>query len=140
VGLGYFSGGRLSIKGADRFCGLPVTSTSYFFECSTPFGIIDKHLWDDLREKLFLETRLKLTVNQDKSAVDRPWKRICLGCGMTHHRIPRLKTGEKALDRLKSTIREISCKGRGRNLKRVAKEITPILRGWSNFFKLSDVK
>ncbi|GFE61207.1 hypothetical protein AOG2_17940 [Geobacter sp. AOG2] len=27
----------------------------------------------------FFETRLKLTVNQDKSAVDRPWKRIFLG-------------------------------------------------------------
>ena len=45
----------------------------------------------------FLETRLKLSVNQNKSAVDRPWKRIFLGYGMTHHRIPKLKIGEKAL-------------------------------------------
>ena len=88
----------------------------------------------------FLETRLKLTVNQDKSAVDRPWKRIFLGYGMTYHRIPKLKVGEKALGRIKSKIREISRKGRGRNLKRVIEEITPILRGWSNYFKLSEVK
>ncbi len=77
----------------------------------------------------FLETRLKLTVNQRKSAVDRPWKRIFLGYGMTYHRIPKLKIGEKALDRIKTKIREISRKGRGRNLKRVIEEITPILRG-----------
>jgi len=88
----------------------------------------------------FLETRLKLTVNQDKSAVDRPWKRIFLGYGMTYHRIPKLKVGDKALDRIKGKIREISRKGRGRNLKRVIEEITPILRGWSNYFKLSEVK
>jgi group II intron reverse transcriptase/maturase len=88
----------------------------------------------------FLETRLKLTVNQDKSAVDRPWKRIFLGYGMTYHRTPKLKVGEKALERIKSKIREISRKGRGRNLKRVIEEITPILRGWSNYFKLSEVK
>jgi len=87
-----------------------------------------------------VETRLKLTVNQDKSAVDRPWKRIFLGYGMTYHRTPKLKIGDKALDRIKSKIREISRKGRGRNLKRVIEEITPILRGWSNYFKLSEVK
>ena len=88
----------------------------------------------------FLETRLKLTVNQDKSAVDRPWKRIFLGYGMTHHHIPKLKVGEKAVDRIKSKIREMSRKGRGRNLKRVIDEFTPVLRGWSNYFKLSEVK
>ena len=88
----------------------------------------------------FLETRLKLTVNQDKSAVDRPWKRIFLGYGMTHHSVPKLKVGEKALDRIKAKIREISRKGRGRNLKRVVDEFTPVLRGWSNYFKLSEVK
>lgn len=88
----------------------------------------------------FLETRLKLTVNQHKSAVDRPWKRTFLGYGMTHHRTPKLKTGEKALGRIKSKVREISRKGRGRKLKRVIEELAPILRGWSNYFKLSEVK
>jgi RNA-directed DNA polymerase len=63
-----------------------------------------------------------------------------LGYGMTYHRTPKLKVGEKALDRIKAKIREISRKGRGRNLKRVIEEITPILRGWSNYFKLSEVK
>ena len=88
----------------------------------------------------FLEKRLKLTVNQEKSAVARPWNRQFLGYGMTNHRTPKLKIGEKALERLKSKLREISRKGRGRNLKRIIEEVTPILRGWSNYFKLSEVK
>jgi group II intron reverse transcriptase/maturase len=88
----------------------------------------------------FLEKRLKLTVNQEKSAVARPWNRQFLGYGMTNHRTPKLKIGEKALERLKSKLREISRKGRGRNLKRIIEEVTPIMRGWSNYFKLSEVK
>ncbi|WP_083552694.1 group II intron maturase-specific domain-containing protein [Syntrophotalea acetylenivorans] len=34
----------------------------------------------------------------------------------------------------------MSRRGRGRNLKIVIEEVTPILRGWSNYFKLSEVK
>lgn len=88
----------------------------------------------------FLETRLKLTVNQAKSAVDRPWNRQFLGYGMTNHRIPQIKVAGKSLDRLKSKLREFSRRGRGKKVKRVIEELTPILRGWSNYFKLAQVK
>jgi len=88
----------------------------------------------------FLEKRLKLTVNREKSAVARPWDRQFLGYGMTPHRTPKLKVGKKAVERLKSKLREISRKGRGRNLKRVIEDVAPILRGWSNYFKQSEVK
>ncbi|MBU5612062.1 group II intron reverse transcriptase/maturase [Geomonas sp. Red51] len=89
---------------------------------------------------MFLETRLKLTVNQAKSAVDRPWNRQFLGYGMSNHRTPQIKVGGKSLERLKSKLREIGRKGRGRNVKRVIEELTPVLRGWSTYFKLSQVK
>lgn len=88
----------------------------------------------------FLKEQLKLRVNRDKSAVDRPWKRTFLGYGMTSHRSPRLKVSKKAVERLKAKVREIVRKARGRRLKRVIEEITPLLRGWSNYFKLSEVK
>lgn len=88
----------------------------------------------------FLETRLKLTVNQDKSAVDRPWNRQFLGYGMTNHRTPQIKVGGKSLGRLKSKLREFSRRGRGKKVKRVIEDLTPILRGWSNYFKLAQVK
>lgn len=88
----------------------------------------------------FLQTRLKLVVNQEKSAVDRPWNRQFLGYGMSNHRTPQIKVGGTALDRLKSKIREAARKGRGRNVKRVIEDLTPVLRGWSNYFKLAEVK
>lgn len=88
----------------------------------------------------FLQTRLKLVVNEEKSAVDRPWNRQFLGYGMTHHRTPQIKVGGKALERLKSKVREAARRGRGRNVKRVIADLTPVLRGWSNYFKLAEVK
>ena len=39
----------------------------------------------------FLAERLKLTVNQAKSAVDRPWNRSFLGYTVTNHKQPRLR-------------------------------------------------
>jgi len=88
----------------------------------------------------YLQTRLKLVVNQEKSAVDRPWNRQFLGYGMSNHRTPQIKVGGKALERLKSKVREAARKGRGRNVKRVVEDLTPVLRGWSNYFKLAEVK
>lgn len=88
----------------------------------------------------FLEQRLKLVVNTSKSAVDRPWKRTFLGYGMTFHHVPKLKASGKAVERIKSKLKEVIRKGRGRNLKKVIEEAMPILRGWSNYFKLSEVK
>lgn len=88
----------------------------------------------------FLEQKLKLVVNTQKSAVDRPWKRTFLGYGMTFHHTPKLKPGQKAVKRVKSKLKELIRKGRGRNLKKVIEEAMPILRGWSNYFNLSEVK
>lgn len=57
----------------------------------------------------FLETKLRLKVNQDKSAVGRPWKRTFWGYSMTSRKAPPLKPAEDAVrrlkNRLKSTIR-----------------------------------
>ena len=88
----------------------------------------------------FLEGRLKLKVNREKSAVDRPWNRKFLGYSMTWHKQPRLKVAPVSVDRLKAKIREILRRGRGRSLSKVIKELTPVLRGWRNYFKLAEVR
>ena len=42
---------------------------------------------------------------------------------------------------LKEKLREIFRRGRGRNLKRLIEEqLTPLLRGWMNYFRLAEVK
>ncbi|MEG3641644.1 group II intron reverse transcriptase/maturase, partial [Magnetococcus sp. PR-3] len=87
-----------------------------------------------------LEEELKLKVNQEKSAVDRPWKRTFLGYSMTFHKVPRLKVARGSVERFKGKLKEQFRMGRGRNLQRFIGSLTPVLRGWANYFKLSEVK
>ena len=88
----------------------------------------------------FLDGRLKLKVNGDKSAVDRPWNRTFLGYSMTHHHKPRLKVAASSVARFKDKLREVFRRGRGRSLAKVIEELTPILRGWTAYFRLAEVK
>jgi len=89
----------------------------------------------------FLDRRLRLQVNAEKSAVARPWERKFLGYSLTSNREPRLKVAKESVQRLKGKLREIFCRGRGRNLgKLIADELTPLLRGWMNYFRLAEVK
>jgi RNA-directed DNA polymerase len=88
----------------------------------------------------FLAKRLRLKVNEEKSAVDRPWNRTFLGYSTTAHREPKLKVSPKAVERAKKRVREIMRKGRGRKLADVIGELTLLLRGWINYFRLSQVK
>ena len=82
----------------------------------------------------FLNRRLRLRINRDKSAVDRPWKRVFLGYTMTWHKRPRLKVAQSSVVRLKMNLKKDFRRGKGRNLKKFIEELRPILRGWINYF------
>jgi len=88
----------------------------------------------------YLEDRLKLRVNVEKSAVDRPWNRKFLGYTMTWHKKPRIKVAPESVKRLKGTIREVFRRGRGRSLQNTIDTLAPKLQGWINYFKLAEVK
>jgi RNA-directed DNA polymerase len=89
----------------------------------------------------FLERRLRLKVNAEKSAVARPWARKFLGYSFTTQRDSRLKVARESVQRLKEKLREIFRRGRGRNLNKLIEgELTPLLRGWVNYFRLAEVK
>lgn len=89
----------------------------------------------------YLETKLKLRVNHAKSAVDRPWNRTFLGYSMTFHKNPRSKVSAQSVQRFKAGLRSIFRMGRGRNIGRFIREtLNPRLRGWLNYFRLSEVK
>lgn len=88
----------------------------------------------------FLARRLRLRVNRQKSAVDRPWKRKFLGYSMTWHKRPRLKVASLSVKRLKLKLKEAFRRGRGRNLGKFIDELALTLRGWINYFRLSEVK
>lgn len=89
----------------------------------------------------FLEVRLKLRVNQEKSAVDRPWKRSFLGYTVCNRKCNvRLKVASKPVQRLKANVKALFRSGRGRSLKATIAVLTPKLRGWVNYFRHAGVK
>ena len=88
----------------------------------------------------FLSERLRLKVNAEKSAVGRPWQRKFLGYSITWEKKPRLKVAKESVQRFKGKLRGLFREGRGRNLKRFIEELTPVLRGWMNYFRLAEVK
>jgi RNA-directed DNA polymerase len=88
----------------------------------------------------FLSCRLRLRWNREKSAVDRPWKRTFLGYSMTWHKRPRFKVAASSVNRLKMMLKSAFRQGRGRNLGKFIESLKPTLRGWINYFRMSEVK
>jgi RNA-directed DNA polymerase len=88
----------------------------------------------------FLTKRLKLRVNQDKSAVGRPWKRQFLGYSMTSARTPKLRVSPDREKRLKKKLRPFWRASRGRSISDTLQRLASTVRGWVDYFKLCDVK
>jgi len=82
----------------------------------------------------FITHRLKLKVNQAKSAVARPGQRKFLGFSFTSEREPRRRIAPKAIDRFRERIREQTRRTRGVSLRQMIKELVPYLRGWLGYF------
>lgn len=88
----------------------------------------------------YVEERLKLRINVEKSAVARPWERKFLGYTVTKHQETRLKVSELSAKRLKDKLKDIFRRGRGQAIGSTIDQLTPIIRGWVNYFKYSEVK
>jgi RNA-directed DNA polymerase len=82
----------------------------------------------------FITHRLKLKVNQAKSAVAQPRQRKFLGFSFTSEREPRRRIAPKALDRFKEKIREKTRRSRGISLQQMVNELVTYLRGWLGYF------
>ncbi|SDQ54448.1 group II intron reverse transcriptase/maturase [Paraburkholderia tuberum] len=88
----------------------------------------------------YLEKKLRLQVNRDKSAVARPWQRKFLGYSVTWHKQARLKIANSSLKRLRDRVREIVVGNASRNLAVTIAALNPVLRGWASYFRLTEVK
>lgn len=82
----------------------------------------------------FITRRLKLKVNDAKSAVARPQERKFLGFSFTYHHRPRRRVAPQALERFKKRVREIARRRGGVSLEQRVKELSPYLRGWREYF------
>jgi RNA-directed DNA polymerase len=86
----------------------------------------------------YLEKHLKLTVNEAKSAVDRPWRRQFLG--FTFSRQLNRRISEKAMHRFKEKVREITSRTLGRRIEAIVTELGKYLRGWWGYFGFTEVR
>jgi RNA-directed DNA polymerase len=82
----------------------------------------------------FITATLKLKVNEQKSAVARPWERKFLGFSFTNAGVPKRRIAPKAVDRFKRRVRELTSRTRGVSMERMAEELTRYLRGWPGYF------
>ena len=81
----------------------------------------------------FITRRLKLQVNEQKSAVARPVERKFLGFSFTPNGSKR-RIAAKALLRFKRRVRELTGRTRGISMEQRAKELADYLRGWKAYF------
>ena len=82
----------------------------------------------------FITQRLKLKVNEAKSAVARPQERKFLGFSFTSGPEVRRIIARKALDRFKRRIREITRRAKGVSMRTTIDELAPYMRGWRGYF------
>jgi RNA-directed DNA polymerase len=89
----------------------------------------------------YLEGRMKLKVNREKSAVDRPVNRVFLGYSFTVHHATKIRVPEKTCRKMRDKLKELFRMGKGRNLENfIQQTLNPLLRGWMNYFRLSETK
>ncbi len=86
----------------------------------------------------FIENRMLLKVNREKSRVCRPselnfW-------GYTFHSGGKLGISRENFDRFKQKLRRITRRNRGISLDQMIHGLNPVLRGWLNYFRLARMK
>jgi RNA-directed DNA polymerase len=88
----------------------------------------------------FLSVKLKLRVNKEKSAVDRPWRRTFLGFTFRSHGGVSIRISPKAENRLKQKVRELTRRTRGCGFDWIVEELSRYLRGWLGYFQLNEIR
>ena len=82
----------------------------------------------------FITQKLRLKVNEAKSAVARPQERKFLGFSFSAGPEVKRVIAPKALDRFKRRIREITRRAKGVSMETTIEELAPYMRGWRNYF------
>ena len=86
----------------------------------------------------FLTTRLKLKVNEQKSAVARPWERKFLGFSFTNGKAPKRRIAPTALLRFREKVRELTRRTRGVSLDAMVTKLSRYLQGWRGYFSFCE--
>lgn len=86
----------------------------------------------------FIEEKLRLKVNKEKSAVDRPWKRKFLGFSFTNGKNPKIRIAKESIMRLKQKIREITSRSKPCPMEVRIEKLNKYLMGWCGYYALAE--
>ncbi|PJE79999.1 Group II intron-encoded protein LtrA [invertebrate metagenome] len=86
----------------------------------------------------FIGESLRLTVNTQKSAVGRPWERQFLGFTFSRRGL-KVKVSDKALVKLKATVKGLSRRTRGHSINQIIAELRKSLLGWKAYFDIAEI-
>ena len=86
----------------------------------------------------FVGESLRLTVNTRKSAVGRPWERSFLGFTFSRREL-KVKVSDKALAKLKATVKQLSRRTRGHSVIQIIAELRKSLPGWKAYFDIAEI-
>ena len=84
--------------------------------------------------------KLRLVINEDKSAVASVFQRQFLGFSLWvgPGKVVRHRVSKKAAKRMKTRVRQLTRRTRGRSLAQIAKDLRGYLVGWKNYFRLAE--
>ena len=88
----------------------------------------------------FITRKLKLKVNEAKSAVARPQERKFLGFSFTKGPEVKRAIAPKALERFKQRVRDITRRVKGVSIEATMAELVPYLRGWRGYFGFCETR
>lgn len=86
----------------------------------------------------FIENRMRLRINKEKSKIIRPYQLNYLGHSILKDGF--LGLSRKSEQRFKAKLKLLTNRNRGISLEQVISELNPVLRGWLNYFKHAKVK
>lgn len=89
----------------------------------------------------YIEGKLKLTVNKEKSTVGRPWKLKFLGYSFYNVKGGvEFRVHEKSVKKLKQKIKYLTGRSRIGNIKSTYIKLKQVIVGWINYFKMAKMK
>ena len=87
----------------------------------------------------FIEVKLKLKVNEQKSAVDRPWRRRFLGFSFTSHKeSPKIRIHKESIKRFKQRIKELTSRKHSIEMEQRIERLNRYLVGWLGYYQLAE--
>jgi len=86
----------------------------------------------------FIEKKLGLKVNREKTAIDRPWRRDYLGFSFTPGKDVKIRIAKKSVKKFKQRVRELTCRSKSISMGHRIEKLNQYLMGWCGYFSLAE--